>query len=131
MSAETAYNVESMQKADEYLKKHRIAELFNDLCASICFHKPKNVRQFLLQELQLKESEGAEAGLFEESEIDAVFALADLMQTGTISNTQCKEALLSLANSEKQQQDCKAVELPAEVDIDTFREKAKEVLKIP
>merc|ERR1719253_2315096 len=101
----------------------------NDLCASVCFNKPANVREFLLQQLQRRESDGAESSFFEEAEIDAVFTLADLMQTGVVSADQARTALMSLANSQKQTDDVKALDLPPEVDQATFREKAKEVFK--
>mmetsp|Transcript_129033 Transcript_129033/g.275390 ORF Transcript_129033/g.275390 Transcript_129033/m.275390 type:complete len:131 (-) Transcript_129033:151-543(-) len=128
--AEPAPVNEKLQKADEYLAKHRILELFNDLCASVCFEKPQDVRSFLLQQLQTRELEGMEAGFFEEKEIEAVFALADLMQTGVISDKQAREALLSMANSQKQKDDCEAIALPDEVDLAVFKVKAKEALKI-
>eukprot|EP00747_Dinoflagellata_sp_TGD_P162143 gnl/TRDRNA2_/TRDRNA2_179412_c0_seq1.p1 gnl/TRDRNA2_/TRDRNA2_179412_c0~~gnl/TRDRNA2_/TRDRNA2_179412_c0_seq1.p1 ORF type:complete len:135 (+),score=44.32 gnl/TRDRNA2_/TRDRNA2_179412_c0_seq1:92-496(+) len=128
MSGEVVLQNEEMRKADAYLKKHRIMELLNDLCASVCFHKPADVRNFLLEELKLRENEGAEAGFFEDEEIDAVFTLADLMQTGIISDQQCRTALLSLANSQQQKVDVEAMTLPDEVDQQTFREKAREAL---
>ena len=53
-----------MNKANEYLEKHRIMELFSDMAASLAFHKPNNVRSFLIQELTLREREGSERGLF-------------------------------------------------------------------
>lgn len=121
---------DELRKADEYLKKHKVMELFNDLCASVCFHKPADVRGFLLQELQLREQEGAEASFFEDQEIDAVFMLADLMQTGVVSKDQARTALHALANSQKQKDDVQALDLPVEVDQLTFRQKAKEVLKM-
>mmetsp|Transcript_4838 Transcript_4838/g.8641 ORF Transcript_4838/g.8641 Transcript_4838/m.8641 type:complete len:131 (+) Transcript_4838:76-468(+) len=120
---------EELQKADEYLKKHRILELFNDLCGSVCFHKPQDVRAFLVQELQLREREGAEAGNFEDKEIRAVFNLADLMQMGVISEEQARAALLSMANSQKQKENVQALELPPEVDETTFFQKAKDALQ--
>merc|ERR1712217_954115 len=120
---------EQMRKADEYLKEHRIMELFNDLCAATAFHKPPNVRSFLFQQLQLREQEGAEAGFFEDQEIDAVFGLADLMQTGVISEKQARVALLSLANSQKQKETVDSIDLPAEIDQNMFKQTAKEALK--
>ena len=30
-------------KADEYLRKHRIIELMEDLCSDVCFEQPKNI----------------------------------------------------------------------------------------
>jgi hypothetical protein len=35
----SSYNDNELKaKADEYLRKHRIVELFEDLCTAICFH---------------------------------------------------------------------------------------------
>jgi len=120
---------EEMAKADEYLKKHRIMELMNDLCASVCFHKPADVRGFLLQELHVRDQEGSEASFFEDSEIDAVFTLADLMGTGIVGEEAARTALHALANSQKQKDEVTAMQLPEEIDAQTFRQKAKEVLK--
>ncbi len=43
MNQEKRYQLESMKKAEDYLKQHQVKELFNDLCASLCFKKPANV----------------------------------------------------------------------------------------
>eukprot|EP00443_Scrippsiella_acuminata_P094782 CAMPEP_0115385718 /NCGR_PEP_ID=MMETSP0271-20121206/7773_1 /TAXON_ID=71861 /ORGANISM="Scrippsiella trochoidea, Strain CCMP3099" /LENGTH=133 /DNA_ID=CAMNT_0002809123 /DNA_START=64 /DNA_END=465 /DNA_ORIENTATION=- len=120
---------EELRKAEEYLAKNRVMELFNDLCASLCFHKPEDVRGFLLQELAMRENEGAEHGFFEDAEITAVFGLADLMQTGIISAEQAKTALLSLANSQKQKEFVDGMSFPEEVDVNMFRQFAKDALK--
>eukprot|EP00930_Biecheleria_cincta_P000167 TRINITY_DN10034_c0_g1_i2.p2 TRINITY_DN10034_c0_g1~~TRINITY_DN10034_c0_g1_i2.p2 ORF type:complete len:123 (+),score=39.41 TRINITY_DN10034_c0_g1_i2:200-568(+) len=112
---------EELKKADEYLKRHRILELFNDLCSSVCYKQPEDLRGFLIQELQHREREGAESGNFEDSEIKAVFGLADLMQMGVISEMQARSALLSLANSQKQKEAVEALDIPPEVDALHFR----------
>mmetsp|Transcript_35893 Transcript_35893/g.78610 ORF Transcript_35893/g.78610 Transcript_35893/m.78610 type:complete len:125 (-) Transcript_35893:201-575(-) len=117
-----------MQKAEDYLKKHRIMELMNDLCASLSFHKPKDVRSFLIKELERRELEGAEASFFEDREIDAVFQLADLMRTGIAQKEQARAALLALANSQKQKEAVQELELPEELDQVTFQQQAKMVL---
>ncbi|CAK0877038.1 unnamed protein product [Prorocentrum cordatum] len=114
---------------EEYLEKQRIMELFNDLCASVAFNKPQDVRAFLLQELAKREREGAQAGLFEDSEIVAVFQLADLKSHGVISSKQARAALLSLASSERQRLNIETMELPDELDLPAFQEKAKSVLR--
>mmetsp|Transcript_7686 Transcript_7686/g.14359 ORF Transcript_7686/g.14359 Transcript_7686/m.14359 type:complete len:134 (+) Transcript_7686:59-460(+) len=120
---------EEMTKADEYLRKHRIIEIFNDLCASLAFHKPGDVRDFLIQEIQKREHEGAEVGFFEDSEIVAVFNLMDLMQNGIITNNQAREALFSLTNSQKQKEAVEALEFPEEVDSKTFQDMASRALR--
>mmetsp|Transcript_51108 Transcript_51108/g.136391 ORF Transcript_51108/g.136391 Transcript_51108/m.136391 type:complete len:132 (-) Transcript_51108:92-487(-) len=129
-SVENDRSLEGVRKADEYLRKHHILELMNDLCAATCFHKPVDVRSFLLEELQAREREGAERGFFEDRDVDAVFSLADLMETGIISDDQCRAALMSLANSQKQRDEVDLIELPEEIDRRIFEEKAKELLKL-
>lgn len=34
--------------AQEYLRKHRIIELMEDLCSDICFDQPQNINEFLI-----------------------------------------------------------------------------------
>ncbi len=31
------------QSADEYLRKHRIIELMEDLCSDLCYEQPQNI----------------------------------------------------------------------------------------
>ncbi|CAD7957154.1 unnamed protein product [Amoebophrya sp. A120] len=90
------YQLESVQEAEQYLKKHRINELFNDLCAALCYKKPENVKGFLVEELKKRQSAPATSMLFEDAEIEAVFRMADLMQVGTITASQCRQALCSI-----------------------------------
>eukprot|EP00931_Biecheleriopsis_adriatica_P124257 TRINITY_DN99375_c0_g1_i1.p2 TRINITY_DN99375_c0_g1~~TRINITY_DN99375_c0_g1_i1.p2 ORF type:complete len:161 (+),score=48.47 TRINITY_DN99375_c0_g1_i1:74-484(+) len=124
---------EELQKADAYLKTHRVLELFTDLCTSVCFHKPQDLKGFLLQELQLREREGAEVGNYEDTEdkkeLKAMFDLADLRQMGVISDEQARTALLALSNSQRQKEAVEAIELPPEVDEDVFFQKAKDALQ--
>merc|ERR1712216_550446 len=122
---------EARRNADEYLSSHRILETLNDLATALCFHKPhgaNQVRDFLIRELQRRKIHGKEAGLFDNRELDAVFNLADLQNSGLISDSQCREALLSLACSEQQHAAISAEELPKEVDRSTFLQKAKTLL---
>jgi hypothetical protein len=50
--------------ADEYLRKHRIIELMEDLCSDICFEQPKNIEEFLIERLKLKQKQGFKTGIF-------------------------------------------------------------------
>jgi hypothetical protein len=40
MSSTYVSDNELKTQADNYLREHRIVELFEDLCTSICFQKP-------------------------------------------------------------------------------------------
>ncbi len=45
------------KKRDEcegYLRKHKIKELFEDLCTAISYKRPENVEEFLIKEIELR-----------------------------------------------------------------------------
>jgi len=66
--------------------------------------------------------------LFEPAEIEAVFRMADLMQVGSISVTQAKQALASLVNTDAQFNMVQGLEFPSErVDLPTFKEKVTQL----
>ena len=39
-------------QAEEYLRKHHIMELFEDLCTAIAYKKPADLTEFLIKELE-------------------------------------------------------------------------------
>ena len=46
------------QSADEYLRKHRIIELMEDLCSDLCYEQPQNINEFIIERLKLKQKQG-------------------------------------------------------------------------
>lgn len=93
--------LESVTDAEDYLKKHRIQELFHDLCGAVCFNKPENVNKFLVGELEKRRDAGpGKVMFFDEQEVEAVFRLADLKQKGSVSRVQAQQAMASIANTQ-------------------------------
>ena len=45
-------------QADEYLRKHRIIELMEDLCSDLCYEQPQNINEFLVERLKVKQKQG-------------------------------------------------------------------------
>mmetsp|Transcript_62963 Transcript_62963/g.73281 ORF Transcript_62963/g.73281 Transcript_62963/m.73281 type:complete len:134 (+) Transcript_62963:26-427(+) len=120
------------QEADDYLRKHHILELFEDLCTSICYKQPDNIEEFIVEQLKIKKSQGNLTGIFGEDEIKNVFNLMDLQNSGKISKEKCKEALASLASSEFQvsKLDEHLKSVPAKVDYAQFKELCDKILSI-
>ncbi|XP_030621210.1 EF-hand calcium-binding domain-containing protein 10 [Chanos chanos] len=84
------------QEAAAYLEKHKIPELMDNLTSMLFFYRPERPRDFLIDQLeQLKESR-VRAGLFNDSNLDAVFGILDPTHQGHITYTQYKEALTML-----------------------------------
>jgi len=101
----------SEEDVSEYLAKHRIHDLFNALCTSLCIYQPVDVKAFLIEELERCRSQGTEMSLLTVTEIEAIFDLNDLAKKGKLTRSQCKAALLSLATSAKQESDIQALEV--------------------
>ena len=56
-SAEKKLNANKLA-AEEYLRKHHIVELFEDLCTAIAYKKPDSVEGFLIEQLELRKKKG-------------------------------------------------------------------------
>ncbi|KAM3145293.1 hypothetical protein pb186bvf_002621 [Paramecium bursaria] len=104
------YKVESV---DQYLRKHRIIELFEDLCTKASFNQPENLEEFLVEDLKIKQQQGFLTPIFTKQEVSNIFDLFDLKRAGFITKENCKRALLTMAASQHQQQ---IIELTDQID---------------
>jgi Ca2+-binding EF-hand superfamily protein len=112
-----------VQEADEYIKKNRLVELFEDLATAVAYRKPKDLKQFLIERLNNQKEQGLKAGIFTEEEARNVFKLFDLKQEKKISKERCIKGLQTMANSSFQYELPEASnEIPLEVDEDKFVE---------
>ncbi|KAM3610102.1 uncharacterized protein V6R79_025407 [Siganus canaliculatus] len=86
--------------AAEYLKKHKILELMENLTSMLFFHQPGDPREFLAEQLEkLKLSQqNAERGpnLFNDTDLDTVFGILDSTNQKYITFYQYKQALTAL-----------------------------------
>ncbi|KAA8590317.1 EF-hand calcium-binding domain-containing protein 10 isoform X2 [Etheostoma spectabile] len=84
----------------DYLEKHKIFELMENLTSMLFFYRPENPREFLIEQLeQLKMSQqnGVDGpNLFNNSNLDAVFGILDPANKKYITFAQYKHALTTL-----------------------------------
>merc|ERR1712166_1482479 len=109
---------EVLREADEYLRKHKILELFEDLTTILAYKQPENLENFLIDILKQRKLNGNRSIVYSDTELQNIFTLYDLKGAGFISKEQCREALKTLANSEFHYQ--KAQEIPMQDKIDLF-----------
>jgi hypothetical protein len=113
----------------QYLYKHQILELFEDLCTQLIYDKPPDVRSYLIQALKDRKNQGpAGHSVFTDSEIKNVFTMFDLKQEKALNKKQCKEALRTMANSAYQYDRVEKVEIPESVDVMMFKKLVMSVL---
>ena len=118
-----------VKESDEYIKKNRLVELFEDLASAVAYRQPENLEEFLIQRLELKKEQGLKSGIFTEEEARNVFKLFDLKQEKKISRERCIKGLQTMANSSFQyEMPLVSKEIPLEVDEDTFVELCKKFL---
>ena len=112
-----------VKESDEYIRKNRLVELFEDLASAVAYRQPKNLEEFLIERLQLKKEQGLKGGIFTEEEARNVFKLFDLKQEKKISRERCIKGLQTMANSSFQyEMPLVSKEIPLEVDENKFVE---------
>ncbi len=110
-----------IKESDEYIRKNRLVELFEDLASAVAYRQPEKLEEFLIERLELKKEQGLKGGIFTEEEARNVFKLFDLKQEKKISRERCIKGLQTMANSSFQyEMPLISKEIPLEVDEDTF-----------
>ena len=118
-----------VKEADEYIRKNRLVELFEDLCTAVAYRQPEKLEDFLIERLELYKQQGLKGGIFTEEEARNVFKLFDLKQEKKISRERCIKGLQTMANSNFQYETPEASkEIPLEVDENTFVELCQKFL---
>ena len=118
-----------VKEADEYIRKNRLVELFEDLCTAVAYRKPEKLEDFLIERLELYKQQGLKGGIFTEEEARNVFKLFDLKQEKKISRERCIKGLQTMANSNFQYETPEASkEIPLEVDENKFVELCQKFL---
>ena len=112
-----------LKDADDYIRQHRLVELFEDLATAVAYKQPEKLEEFLIARLALYKEQGLKGGIFTEEEARNVFKLFDLKQEKKISKERCIKGLQTMANSSFQFDIPKASEeIPLEVDEGKFIE---------
>ena len=112
-----------VQEAEEYIRKNRLVELFENLATAVAYRQPENLETFLIERLQLHKEQGLKGGVFTEEEARNVFKLFDLKQEKKISKERGIKGLQTMANSSFQHELPELSEdIPLEVDEAKFVE---------
>ena len=74
-----------LKEADDYIRQHRLVELFEDLATAVAFRQPEKLEEFLIERLNLYKEQGLKGGIFTEEEARNVFKLFDIKQEKKIS----------------------------------------------
>ena len=118
-----------VNEADEYIKKNRLVELFEDLATAVAYRQPENLKEFLIERLENQKNQGLRGGIFTEEEARNVFKLFDLKQEKKISRERCIKGIQTMANSSFQyEMPLVSKEIPLEVDENTFVELCQKFL---
>ena len=89
-------------EAADYLRRHRIPQLLENLTAALVFHRPADPRQFAREHVEqlLKAksdpSQHQAPALVDETNVESVFGMLDLAGRGSVTRQQYLEAMGSL-----------------------------------
>ena len=76
---------EMMRESDEYLRKHKILELFEDLSTILAYKTPDNIDNFLIDILKQRKLNGNRSIVYSDTELQNIFTLYDLKGSGFIT----------------------------------------------
>ncbi|XP_041652253.1 EF-hand calcium-binding domain-containing protein 10 [Cheilinus undulatus] len=86
--------------AADYLQKHKLMELLENVTSMLFFYRPENPREFLieqLKQLKLSQQRGMMGpNLFNKTNLDAVFGILDPAGRKYITFAQYKQALTTI-----------------------------------
>ena len=60
---------EVLREADEYLRKHKILELFEDLTTILAYKQPENMETFLIDVLKQRKINGNRSIVYSDNEL--------------------------------------------------------------
>jgi len=106
--------------ADDYIRKHRLIELFEDLATALAYRRPENLEDFLIEQLENKKTQGLNSGIFTEQEVHNVFNLFDLKKENYISKERAIKAIETMASSSFQFNHSELEQIPEKIDSFTF-----------
>ena len=109
-----------VRDADEYVRKHKILELFEDMMTMLVHKRPDEVEQFMIETLRMRKEHGQRNTIYSEAELQNVFLLYDLKAENYITKEKWIEALKSLAGSEFHYNKAEDNDIPEKVDLYTF-----------
>ena len=66
-------------------------ELFEDLTTLISYKQPDNLEGFLCHQIEARIKKGARTIVYTEAEMQNIFTLYDLSNTGQINKEQCRQ----------------------------------------
>uniref|UniRef100_A0A3P8SV43 Si:dkey-42p14.3 n=1 Tax=Amphiprion percula TaxID=161767 RepID=A0A3P8SV43_AMPPE len=83
------------QQAADYLEKHKIRELMENLISMLFYYRPENPREFLIEHLKLvklsQQTGVTGPNLFDDSNLDAVLGILDPTNQKYITFAQYKQ----------------------------------------
>ena len=95
-TADQASRPDPKQEANEYIEKHNLLKLFQDLGTLLVYHRPEDPKDFLVKKLeQFQENRGV-LPFFTETDVRAMFGMFDRTNSGSISAHQYQQALKCL-----------------------------------
>eukprot|EP00755_Sulcionema_specki_P028365 Sspe_Gene.89735::Locus_61433_Transcript_1_1_Confidence_1.000_Length_552::g.89735::m.89735 len=83
-------------KVSDYLRKHKIHELFHHMVSLLVFYRPENPEEFLKEEFA-KLSRCEKTDLLVDSDLDTMFDMIDITKQGVVAGHQLRNACQNLS----------------------------------
>eukprot|EP01012_Entosiphon_sulcatum_P043571 TRINITY_DN5791_c0_g1_i1.p1 TRINITY_DN5791_c0_g1~~TRINITY_DN5791_c0_g1_i1.p1 ORF type:complete len:141 (-),score=37.15 TRINITY_DN5791_c0_g1_i1:17-439(-) len=84
------------QKVTDYLQQHHIHDLIHHLLTLLVYNRPAQPREFLVAELQKLKQFKTATQLLDENELETMFHMIDINNTGYVTGLQVKNTMRNL-----------------------------------
>eukprot|EP00746_Dinoflagellata_sp_MGD_P160904 gnl/MRDRNA2_/MRDRNA2_87855_c0_seq1.p1 gnl/MRDRNA2_/MRDRNA2_87855_c0~~gnl/MRDRNA2_/MRDRNA2_87855_c0_seq1.p1 ORF type:complete len:208 (-),score=60.04 gnl/MRDRNA2_/MRDRNA2_87855_c0_seq1:230-853(-) len=121
----TEYNARpKLQEAHQYLEKHKIPQVLKALMANVTLDRPQDIRSYLIDKIEdMKRKSGIPStGFFTTENMETMFDMLDIYQTGKITIDQMYSTLNAVQRGKNAQAAVEKVcgTTPTEIEKDTF-----------
>ncbi|SBT80291.1 conserved Plasmodium protein, unknown function [Plasmodium malariae] len=114
----------------EYIRGKKIIEILEGLLGYVYYRKPKNIVEFIIEELKKLEKEKEIKRVFDEEDIIAMYNFLNLENNKYITKDKCILGLNQFVLNNKQREYMENIRIANDVDFEIFKSYAEKIMNI-
>ncbi|SOV83680.1 conserved Plasmodium protein, unknown function [Plasmodium sp. gorilla clade G3] len=119
-----------MDENQEYIKNKNVMEIFEVLLGFIYFNRPRNIIEFIIDELKILEKKKNIKKIFNEEDIQSVYDFINLENKQSINREECILGLSQFVLNNKQREYLEKINIGIDTNIKEFTSYAENIINI-
>ncbi|SOV19704.1 conserved Plasmodium protein, unknown function [Plasmodium gaboni] len=117
-----------MDENQEYIKNKNVIEIFEVLLGFIYFNRPRNIIEFIIDELKILEKKSNIKKVFNEDDIQSVYDFINLENKQSINREECILGLSQFVLNNKQREYLEKINIEIDINIKEFTSHAQNII---